>query len=158
MCAGRSRTARRADLASDSSTYALCSKVSTVAAARALTASQLRVDFESRANVGYGFVSFRTVEHLLAFCLLRLGAPWGCFNTAKTLQASYASIQGKESLVAKFRNSAVMSQPEPFRPRVYASHGPRAGLPEEFPPPNDLLRKARSTASILSSQSQSTFG
>lgn len=46
---------------------------------------------------------------------------------------TYANVQGKEALTAKFRNSAVMEEEPAFRPIVYYSNGPNVGLREEFP-------------------------
>ncbi|KAG0151475.1 hypothetical protein CROQUDRAFT_86897 [Cronartium quercuum f. sp. fusiforme G11] len=106
----------------------------------------LRMDFKARLNVGYAFINFLSVENVLKFAKSKLGVKWGVFLSEKTVQMCYASIQGKENLIEKFRNSAIMEEEESFRPKVYHSSGPLAGLPEPFPHANDLQRKARSQA------------
>lgn len=106
----------------------------------------LRMDFKARLNVGYAFINFLSVENVLKFAKAKLGVKWGVFLSEKTVQMCYASIQGKENLIEKFRNSAIMEEEESFRPKVYHSSGPLAGLPEPFPHANDLQRKARSQA------------
>ncbi|KAH8923852.1 hypothetical protein BT69DRAFT_1308275 [Atractiella rhizophila] len=104
----------------------------------------LRVDFRSKANVGYGFINFIDIDSLLRFCRAKLGVKWGVFSSDKICLASYASIQGKEALIAKFRNSQVMDERVEFRPKVFHSSGPMVGLPEPFPAPDNMRRKARS--------------
>ncbi|MBW0493050.1 hypothetical protein O181_032765 [Austropuccinia psidii MF-1] len=106
----------------------------------------LRMDFKARLNVGYAFINFLSVENVLKFAKAKLGVKWGVFLSEKTVQMCYASIQGKENLIEKFRNSAIMEEEESFRPKVYHSSGPLIGLPEPFPHANDLQRKARSQA------------
>jgi hypothetical protein len=67
---------------------------------------------------------------------------------------SYANIQGKAALIAKFKHSGVMKEvrslarpacaaddesaqrPE-YRPVVFHSSGPRVGMPAEFPVADD---------------------
>lgn len=106
----------------------------------------LRMDFKARLNVGYAFINFLSVENVLKFAKSKLGVKWGVFLSEKTVQMCYASIQGKENLIEKFRNSAIMEEEESFRPKIYHSSGPLMGLPEPFPHANDLQRKARSQA------------
>ncbi|KAA1078154.1 hypothetical protein PGT21_029502 [Puccinia graminis f. sp. tritici] len=106
----------------------------------------LRMDFKARLNVGYAFINFLSVENVLKFAKAKLGVKWGVFLSEKTVQMCYASIQGKENLIEKFRNSAIMEEEESFRPKIYHSSGPLMGLPEPFPHANDLQRKARSQA------------
>jgi len=106
----------------------------------------LRMDFKARLNVGYAFINFLSVENVLKFAKSKLGVKWGVFLSEKTVQMCYASIQGKENLIEKFRNSAIMEEQESFRPKIYHSSGPLMGLPEPFPHANDLQRKARSQA------------
>ncbi|KAH9819282.1 hypothetical protein DFH28DRAFT_887390 [Melampsora americana] len=104
----------------------------------------LRMDFKARLNVGYAFINFLSVENVLKFAKSKLGVKWGVFLSEKTVQMCYASIQGKENLIEKC--NAIMEEEESFRPKVYHSSGPLAGLPEPFPHANDLQRKARSQA------------
>ncbi|KAI0782139.1 RNA recognition motif 2-domain-containing protein [Abortiporus biennis] len=104
----------------------------------------LRMDFSNGCNVGYAFVNFITVEDLLLFAKTMLGVKWNMYSSEKVLQMSYATYQGKEALVEKFKNSCIMDEPEPWRPKIFFSEGPDAGLPEPFPPPTHLRRKERS--------------
>lgn len=108
----------------------------------------LRMDFASEYNVGYGFVNFITPADLLAFAKSRLGTRWNCYHSDKLCVASYANIQGKENLVNKFRNSAVMLEVEEFRPKIFYTSGPDAGKPEPFPEGDDPNRIARSAANV----------
>ncbi|KAI0675041.1 RNA recognition motif 2-domain-containing protein [Trametes maxima] len=104
----------------------------------------LRMDFHNGCNVGYGFVNFITVQDLLHFARTQLGVKWNMYSSEKVLQMCYAAIQGKESLVEKFRNSCIMDEQEAWRPKIYFSDGVNQGLPEPFPPPTHLSRKERS--------------
>lgn len=104
----------------------------------------LRMDFASRANVGYAFIDFNCPTNIIAFAQARVGTAWNVFGSEKICDVSYANIQGKEALVEKFRNSCVMDELEEYRPRIYHSSGPLKGLEQAFPEPNNLNRKARS--------------
>src|SRR6266571_9464249 len=53
--------------------------------------------------------------------------------------------RGKEALVEKFKNSAIMDERESWRPRIFYSLGQCQGLPEPFPPPTHMRRKERSS-------------
>ncbi|TBU64511.1 RNA recognition motif 2-domain-containing protein [Dichomitus squalens] len=104
----------------------------------------LRMDFQNGCNVGYAFVNFITVQDLLQFAKTQIGVKWNMYSSEKTLQMCYATYQGKESLVEKFKNSCIMDEKEAWRPKIYHSDGPNQGLPEPFPPPTHLRRKERS--------------
>ena len=52
--------------------------------------------------------------------------------------------RGKEALVEKFKNSAIMDERESWRPKIFFSSGPQAGQPEPFPAPTHQRRKERS--------------
>lgn len=52
--------------------------------------------------------------------------------------------RGKEALVEKFKNSAIMDEREAWRPKIFYSDGPRQGRPEPFPAPTHQKRKERS--------------
>ncbi|KAH6913969.1 RNA recognition motif 2-domain-containing protein [Coprinopsis sp. MPI-PUGE-AT-0042] len=106
----------------------------------------LRMDFKNGANVGYAFVNFITIPDLLKFARACLGAKWNMFSSAKVLQMSYANYQGKEALVEKFKNSCIMDEIEPWRPKIFYSSGPDEGLPEPFPAPTHIKRKERSSS------------
>ncbi|KAF9529405.1 RNA recognition motif 2-domain-containing protein [Crepidotus variabilis] len=105
----------------------------------------LRMDFTNGCNVGYAFVNFIRVEDLLRFAKARLGIKWNMFSSEKVLQMSYANYQGKEALVEKFKNSAIMDEREAWRPRIFYSSGPNEGLSEPFPAPTHMRRKERSS-------------
>ena len=78
------------------------------------------------------------------------------FQSVKVLRMSYANYQyvelsfilrclltslhrGKEALVEKFKNSAIMDERESWRPWTFYSSGPNQGLTEPFPSPTHLL-------------------
>ncbi|KDR75806.1 hypothetical protein GALMADRAFT_226457 [Galerina marginata CBS 339.88] len=105
----------------------------------------LRMDFKNGCNVGYAFVNFINVEDLLHFAKERLGAKWNMFSSEKVLQMSYANYQGKEALIEKFKNSAIMDERESWRPRIFYSAGNNQGLIEPFPAPTHIRRKERSS-------------
>ncbi|KAK4704073.1 hypothetical protein P7C70_g2135, partial [Phenoliferia sp. Uapishka_3] len=109
----------------------------------------LRMDFASEYNVGYGFVNFVSPAALLAFASARLGTRWNSYHSNKLLVASYGNVQGKENLIEKFKNSAVMLECEEFRPKIFYTSGPKAGQQEPFPESDDPHRIARSAANIL---------
>ncbi|KZV66803.1 hypothetical protein PENSPDRAFT_676926 [Peniophora sp. CONT] len=104
----------------------------------------LRMDFQNGCNVGYAFVNFITVDDLLCFAKARLGTKWNMYSSEKVLQMSYANYQGKEALVEKFKNSGIMDEREAWRPKIFHSAGPRAGMPETFPAATHQRRKERS--------------
>ncbi|KAF8504247.1 RNA recognition motif 2-domain-containing protein, partial [Hysterangium stoloniferum] len=105
----------------------------------------LRMDFTNGCNVGYAFVNFINVEDLLHFAKTKLGTKWNLFSSEKVLGMSYANCRGKEALIDKFRSSSIMDQREAWRPKLFYSHGPKQGLPEDFPAPTHIRRKERST-------------
>lgn len=78
----------------------------------------LRIDFANNCNVGYAFINFEDPLDIVDFANARAGHPWNCFNSEKVAEISYATIQGKDCLVQKFRNSSVMLEHPSFRPKV----------------------------------------
>ncbi|RXK40590.1 hypothetical protein M231_02045 [Tremella mesenterica] len=136
----------------------------------------LRFDFKNCCNVGYAFVNFVDVGALYAFIQAKVGKKWNLFSSEKVLQVSYANIQGKASLINKFRNSAVMGVIEQWRPKLFYSSGARQGDEEPFPevgfvptiahlsaksqPDNPFTRQRSAAArlSTLSTVSTSSFG
>jgi hypothetical protein len=104
----------------------------------------LRMDFKNGCNVGYAFVNFITVDDLLRFAKARLGVKWNMYASEKVLQMSYANYQGKEALIEKFKNSAIMDERESWRPKIFYSSGPQVGQLEPFPAPTHQRRKERS--------------
>lgn len=78
----------------------------------------LRIDFANNCNVGYAFINFADPIHIVAFATARAGQRWNAFNSDKVAEISYATIQGKDCLVSKFRNSSVMLEQPDYRPKV----------------------------------------
>ncbi|KAL1413545.1 hypothetical protein Q8F55_001319 [Vanrija albida] len=91
----------------------------------------LRFDFNNHCNVGYAFVNFTSTKALYNFIQAKVGKKWNLFSSEKVLQVSYANIQGKASLVNKFRNSAVMDVIEEWRPQIFYSSGTFKGKPAD---------------------------
>ena len=79
----------------------------------------LRIDFANNCNVGYAFINFEDPYYIIDFVEARAGFRWNRFNSDKVAEVSYATIQGKDCLVQKFRNSSVMLEHPSFRPKVY---------------------------------------
>ncbi|KAL9623254.1 MAG: hypothetical protein Q9160_002360 [Pyrenula sp. 1 TL-2023] len=105
----------------------------------------LRIDFANNCNVGYAFINFADPIHIVAFATARAGQRWNAFNSDKVAEISYATIQGKDCLVSKFRNSSVMLEQPDYRPKLYRTgNGPDAGQPEEFPKPDNYMKMRRS--------------
>ncbi|GAB7347727.1 hypothetical protein MBLNU459_g5280t1 [Dothideomycetes sp. NU459] len=111
----------------------------------------LRVDFSNCCNVGYAFINFVRPEFIVHFVKKRIGRPWGVCNSEKIAEVSYATIQGQDCLIAKFRNSSVMQEYTGFRPKVYY-HVDSTDMPEDkspgdeapFPEPDNLSKLQRS--------------
>lgn len=58
---------------------------------------------------------------------------WEKFNSEKVCSIAYARIQGKESLIAHFQNSSLMSEDKKCRPIIFHSAGPKMGQQAPFP-------------------------
>lgn len=79
----------------------------------------LRADFKTGNNVGYFFVNFNNAETLLEFKLAVEDYPMiGWEHCAKRTKLAYADCQGVDSLIDRFRNSAIMQEPYDRRPHV----------------------------------------
>ncbi|SPQ22724.1 f8625fbd-b7d2-42f0-902b-fa845fd9621f [Thermothielavioides terrestris] len=108
----------------------------------------LRIDFANDCNVGYAFINFVDPLDIIDFVNARGNQRWNCFKSDKVAEISYATIQGKDCLVQKFRNSSVMLEAPHYRPKLYyTTNGPRpdlAGQEEEFPGPDNLSKMRRS--------------
>ncbi|ETI23324.1 hypothetical protein G647_05124 [Cladophialophora carrionii CBS 160.54] len=105
----------------------------------------LRIDFANNCNVGYAFINFIDAQSIIPFVLARAGKRWNCFNSDKVAEVSYATIQGKDCLVQKFRNSSVMLEHPAFRPKLFlAGNFPNAGQEEPFPGPDNQSKMRRS--------------
>jgi len=111
----------------------------------------LRTDFQNACNVGYAFINFISPEHIVAFIKGQVGQPWPGVNSDKLCEISYATIQGQDCLINKFRNSSVMREYHGYRPKLFYSHesmdipeGKTVGDECEFPFPDNLSKLARS--------------
>ncbi|KAF3925679.1 hypothetical protein ABW21_db0209655 [Orbilia brochopaga] len=107
----------------------------------------LRIDFSNGCNMGYCFVNFLTTKDVVNFFKERVGASWTHYQSDKRVGVLYADMQGKPTLIARFRNSSVMDQVRSCRPLAFHSDGPDAGLEMTFPPPDNLGQKLRSVTS-----------
>ncbi|KAK0803529.1 hypothetical protein LTR38_006103 [Friedmanniomyces endolithicus] len=80
--------------------------------------SYLRIDFEKGTNVGYAFVNFADPVDIAPFVRGHAGKRWQAGN-ARRVELSYATVQGYDCLVEKFRNSAIMSEYSEYRPKLW---------------------------------------
>lgn len=78
----------------------------------------LRIDFSTGSNVGYAFINFSKPEGIIQVIDFIEGMPWKGYRSGKYAEISYATIQGKEALVQKFRNSSVILEWPHCRPKV----------------------------------------
>ncbi|KAI8088895.1 RNA recognition motif 2-domain-containing protein [Halteromyces radiatus] len=97
----------------------------------------LPIDFQNECNVGYAFINFIDVNSVISFAKQRIGKQWNRFNSGKVFDLTYAMIQGKHKLIARYRNSKVMIKDESYRPKLFYSSGPRQGEEEPFPKPTN---------------------
>ncbi|KAI9836681.1 MAG: hypothetical protein M1819_001317 [Sarea resinae] len=105
----------------------------------------LRIDFANNCNVGYAFINFEDPWFIIDFVKARAGLRWNRFNSDKVAEVSYATIQGKDCLVQKFRNSSVMLEHPSFRPKIFhTGTGPLAGTEDTFPGPDNPSKMRRS--------------
>ncbi|KAK2734017.1 hypothetical protein FQN57_001886 [Myotisia sp. PD_48] len=100
----------------------------------------LRIDFANNCNVGYAFINFEDPIDIIDFAKSRAG-----HSCDKVAEISYATIQGKDCLVQKFRNSSVMLEHPSFRPKIFhTGTGPLAGTEDRFPGPDNPSKMRRS--------------
>ncbi|GAP89639.1 putative meiosis protein mei2 [Rosellinia necatrix] len=108
----------------------------------------LRIDFANECNVGYAFINFVDPLDIIDFASARANQRWNCFKSDKVAEISYATIQGKDCLVQKFRNSSVMLEAIHYRPKLYYTlNGPSpdlVGQEEAFPEPDNQSKMKRS--------------
>ncbi|RKF60230.1 putative rna recognition domain-containing protein 2 [Erysiphe neolycopersici] len=106
----------------------------------------LRIDFSNDCNVGYAFVNFLDPLHIIEFINARANQKYR-FRSQKIAEVSYATIQGRDCLIQKFRNSCVMLELPIFRPKLfYTFQDPlgRAGQEEPFPASDNPSKLRRS--------------
>jgi hypothetical protein len=109
--------------------------------------SYLRIDFQNLCNVGYAFVNFTQAEHIILLYDHIVHKPWNIFNSDKIAEMCYATIQGLDCCVDKFRNSSVMLEWQPHRPKLWFTEndGPDlCGLEKPFPEPTNLQKVSSS--------------
>ncbi|THW86638.1 hypothetical protein D6C99_10294, partial [Aureobasidium pullulans] len=82
----------------------------------------LRIDFSTELNVGYAFVNFTHPEHITNSVNAKVGKPWSLYGSTKRCEVSYATIQGIDCLLAKFRNSVIMEEAASCRPKLWYHH------------------------------------
>ena len=110
----------------------------------------LRIDFSSGSNVGYGFINFSEAMGVLKMVDNLAGRRLPGFHSSRELQISYATIQGKESLINKFRNSSVMYEAPYCKPRLFVPHADMTasvfsiGKEVLFPLPDNASKLQRS--------------
>ncbi|KAI9661873.1 MAG: hypothetical protein M1821_009112 [Bathelium mastoideum] len=106
----------------------------------------LRIDFQNDCNVGYAFINFENSESIINFMLDINNTTWTEFHSKKIAEVSYATIQGKDCLIQKFRNSSVMKEFDGYRPKLfYTDSDPqRCGQEAPFPPPDNWSKVKRS--------------
>ena len=98
----------------------------------------LPIDFKNRCNRGYAFINFVDNKDILAFHRQYFGKHWRTFNSDKICDITYARIQGKEAMLKRFENSALMEKDDEYKPLVFVSDGARKGMRLPFP---DLDKK-----------------
>ncbi|KXS96730.1 hypothetical protein AC578_9020 [Pseudocercospora eumusae] len=116
--------------------------------------SYLRIDFQFNTNVGYAFVNFIDPEDIVDFVNQNVNKEW-CpgYHPRKIAQVSYATVQGIDCLIEKFRNSAIMAEFSDYRPKLW--HVPAdvaagectpdaVGQERAFPGPNNFSKQQRS--------------
>ncbi|KAH8683273.1 RNA recognition motif 2-domain-containing protein [Tricladium varicosporioides] len=107
----------------------------------------LRIDFSNNCNVGYAFINFVDPLDIINFVLARSNQKWHRFKSDKVAEVSYATIQGRDCLIQKFRNSSVMLEPPHYRPKLFFTvHDPygRTGQEDQFPASDNASKLKRS--------------
>jgi hypothetical protein len=77
-------------------------------------------------------------------CLMPTTSAFSPFPSLCCTSVDYLLLRGKEALVEKFKNSAIMDERESWRPKIFYSSGLQVGQPEPFPAPTHQRRKERS--------------
>ncbi|KAH9872652.1 hypothetical protein J1614_005046 [Plenodomus biglobosus] len=118
----------------------------------------LRIDFQTACNVGYAFINFSDVRGMIALIDHIEGHKWAAFRSGKAAEISYATIQGREALISKFRNSSVMQETPFCRPHLFVTYAEadtmgllrNTGTEQPFPRPDNLSKLQRSMDSARS--------
>lgn len=115
--------------------------------------SYLRIDFTNNCNVGYAFVNFKNPRDIVTLFKGIVDKPWQVFSSDKIADVCYATNQGLGTCIEKFRNSSVMLEWAPHRPKLWytVEDGPDlAGTEKPFPEPSNLQKLHRSRANASS--------
>ncbi|KAL1608332.1 hypothetical protein SLS60_003273 [Paraconiothyrium brasiliense] len=112
----------------------------------------LRIDFKSGHNVGYAFINYVDMAGMIAMLDKVENRGWPGYRSTKNAELSYATIQGREALVQKFRNSSVMQQTPYCRPRLFITKEEafinqnirKTGVELKFPDPDNWSKFQRS--------------
>ena len=107
----------------------------------------LRIDFSNNCNVGYAFINFVDPLDIIDFVMARSNQKWHMFKSDKVAEVSYATIQGRDCLIQKFRNSSVMLEPAHYRPKLFFTvhdQDSPVGEEEEFPTSDNSSKLRRS--------------
>ncbi|ORY09881.1 RNA recognition motif 2-domain-containing protein, partial [Clohesyomyces aquaticus] len=115
----------------------------------------LRKDFKTGLNVGYGFVNFCHTDGVLAILDNMANRRWAGHASNRPCEVSYATVQGLDALVNKFRNSSVMKEPESSKPHLFVTYEEAliqgsialVGTQIPFPAPNNATKLHRSEES-----------
>lgn len=119
----------------------------------------LRIDFKSACNVGYAFINFADINGMIALIDRLERRTWVGYQTSsKAAEISYATIQGREALIQKFRNSSVMQETPYCRPRLFYTYTEaammnqlrKASTEQAFPRPDNFSKLQRSMDSARS--------
>lgn len=118
--------------------------------------SYVRIDYEKGASVGYGFVNFTSPEAIIKFDHCYVGRPWDTNSVhrrgaPRLAEISYATVQGLDCCIEKFRNSSVMTEFVDYRPKLWltketAPTKDLIGEQADFPPVNNETKHQRSLA------------
>lgn len=115
----------------------------------------LRFDFGKHKNVGYAFANFLTAADVLTFYRAYNGKEyvegmgWHPVFGPRRGEIAYATCQGQECAIEKFRNSSIMDEFPGYRPRLFWSEedAPLPGLvgkDRPFPKVNNMSKHNRS--------------
>jgi len=83
----------------------------------------LPIDFRNKCNRGYAFVNFFNYRDIISFHDNYNGKSWKVFKSEKICCITYARIQGKEGMMKRFQNSALMEKDQAYRPLVFSPNG-----------------------------------
>lgn len=93
----------------------------------------LPIDFRNKCNRGYAFINFVNYRDILSFYETFNGKSWKIFKSEKICCITYARIQGKEGMMKRFQNSALMDKDQAYRPLVFGPNGDLIQEPGNFP-------------------------